>query len=80
MRNVIVVGIVDRTRSDLEAGARAGVVVCEWRAALEDPDKLERFRAFVNDGPNPSIVFTRQREQNRPAAWEEKAELVEKAG
>jgi nitrite reductase (NADH) large subunit len=45
---------------------------CEWKAALEDPEKLARFRPFVNGGSDPSIVFIRQREQHRPATWEEK--------
>jgi nitrite reductase (NADH) large subunit len=53
---------------------------CEWKATLEDPQKLKRFRAFVNsDDPDPSIVFIRERGQHRPASWAEKAALVKEA-
>lgn len=40
----------------------------EWRAALEDPDKLRRFVSFVNapEEPDPSIVFVPERGQPRP--------------
>ncbi len=41
---------------------------CEWRAALDDPEKLKQFRSFVNTrAPDPSIVFIRHRDQHRPA-------------
>ncbi|MEV1171902.1 hypothetical protein [Nonomuraea sp. NPDC049784] len=35
----------------------------EWRATLEDPEKLRRFVSFVNapDSPDPSIVFEPER-------------------
>jgi len=50
----------------------------EWATALADPQQLKRFRSFVNtDTPDPSIVMVREREQHRPAFWEEKAHLVE---
>ena len=50
---------------------------CEWKAALDDPEKLRQFRAFVNsDAPDPSIVRVPEREQHRPATWEEKARRV----
>jgi nitrite reductase (NADH) large subunit len=50
---------------------------CEWRAAVQDPVKLRRFRSFVNsDAPDPSVVFVPERQQRRPAAWEEKADLL----
>jgi nitrite reductase (NADH) large subunit len=47
---------------------------CEWKSAIEDPEKLKRFRPFVNSTKSdPSIVFIRQRDQHRPANWDEKA-------
>ena len=50
---------------------------CEWKATLADPEKLSRFRTFVNSSaPDPSLVQIRQRAQHRPATWEEKAELL----
>lgn len=56
--------------ADLEAEMARHVETyeCEWKATLEDPDRLKRFRSFVNsDEPDPSIVFVRERGQIRPA-------------
>jgi nitrite reductase (NADH) large subunit len=42
---------------------------CEWANALNDPEKLKRFRTFVNDQrADPDVHFVREREQRRPAA------------
>ncbi len=50
---------------------------CEWKGALEDPEKLKRFRQFVNsDKTDDSVVFVREREQIRPARQEERLKLV----
>ena len=41
---------------------------CEWKATLEDPAKLKRFRQFVNsDASDSNVVFVHEREQIRPA-------------
>ncbi|GEN25100.1 nitrite reductase large subunit [Halomonas cupida] len=41
---------------------------CEWANALSDPEKLKRFRSFVNDRrPDPDIIVTEERGQPRPA-------------
>ncbi|GED21548.1 nitrite reductase large subunit NirB [Halomonas halmophila] len=41
---------------------------CEWADALSEPDKLKRFRSFVNDErPDPDIIVTEERGQLRPA-------------
>ncbi|WP_163560844.1 nitrite reductase large subunit NirB [Halomonas sp. NO4] len=41
---------------------------CEWSNALSDPEKLKRFRSFVNDSrPDPDIIVTEERGQLRPA-------------
>ncbi|MCD6009494.1 nitrite reductase large subunit NirB [Halomonas sp. IOP_31] len=41
---------------------------CEWAGALSAPDKLKRFRSFVNDArPDPDIIVTEERGQLRPA-------------
>ncbi|HUP69829.1 MAG TPA: nitrite reductase large subunit NirB [Acidimicrobiales bacterium] len=52
---------------------------CEWKATIEDPEKLKRFRTFVNsDEPDPNVVFLPTRGQVRPAFPEEKTpQLVE---
>ncbi len=46
---------------------------CEWKATIEDPEKLQRFQHFVNsDRPDPSIVYVEERGQKRPAKEHEK--------
>lgn len=41
---------------------------CEWANAIGDPEKLRRFRTFVNErGGDPDIRFVRERGQRRPA-------------
>ena len=46
---------------------------CEWTATLTSPERLARFRSFVNsDEPDPTVVFVRERGQIRPARAEEK--------
>jgi nitrite reductase (NADH) large subunit len=45
---------------------------CEWANALKDPEKLKRFRTFVNDRRgDPDIHFVQERGQPRPARPEE---------
>ena len=54
--------------------------VCEWQATLDDPQKLQRFREFVNsDVPDSGVVFVQERQQIRPARPEERLQLVEVA-
>ena len=50
----------------------------EWRATLEDPDKLRRFVPFVNapEATDPAIVRVTERGQPRPARPHERAVLV----
>ncbi len=41
---------------------------CEWTATLQDPDKLKRFRPFLNtEETDPTIQFIKERGQIRPA-------------
>jgi nitrite reductase (NADH) large subunit len=42
---------------------------CEWKATLDDPERLARFVTFVNEPgrSDPEIVFVRERGQPRPA-------------
>ncbi len=45
---------------------------CEWANALNDPEKLKRFRTFVNaKGADPDIHFVKERGQRRPARLDE---------
>ena len=46
---------------------------CEWKKAIDDPEKLKRFRHFVNsDKKDENIVFVEERGQIRPATEDEK--------
>ena len=46
----------------------------EWKATLEDPEKLRRFASFVNapTTPDPSLAYTEERGQARPATSDER--------
>lgn len=63
--------------ADLDA-AMAGHVEAyedEWKATLEDPQKLRRFASFVNAPatPDPALAYTVERGQPRPATGDERA-------
>jgi nitrite reductase (NADH) large subunit len=46
---------------------------CEWKTAIEDENKLKRFRHFINsDQPDDNVVFVEERGQIRPADEEER--------
>ena len=50
---------------------------CEWKQAVEDPTKRQRFSHFVNvDQPDPSLLFVEERDQKRPA-YEHERQLME---
>ena len=56
--------------ADLEADMEhvVGTYECEWKATVDDPEKLKRFRTFVNsEQADDSLVFVRERGQRRPA-------------
>jgi nitrite reductase (NADH) large subunit len=61
---------------DLDAAMAAHVDAYEdeWKATLEDPEKLRRFASFVNapTTPDPSLAYTSERGQVRPATPEER--------
>jgi nitrite reductase (NADH) large subunit len=47
---------------------------CEWANALKDPEKLKRFRTFINQkGGDPDIQFVEERGQRRPVRADELA-------
>ncbi|WP_111497079.1 nitrite reductase large subunit NirB [Marinobacter bohaiensis] len=54
-----------------------GTYQCEWKSAVEDPEKRKRFREFVNapDKKDPVQHWTTERDQRRPAN-EIKVEMV----
>ncbi|MFD5866820.1 nitrite reductase large subunit NirB [Agromyces sp. NPDC127015] len=64
--------------AELEAavGAHVEHYEDEWAATLADPERLRRFRSFVNapGTPDPSIARVPERDQFRPATPEERAD------
>ena len=81
LRRVVVddaLGIAAELEAEMErhvAGYR-----CEWKETIESPERMRRFRSFVNaEVPDPSIVMVPERDQHRPAFLHEKpvpAEVV----
>ena len=63
---------------DLDAAMRThiGSYEDEWKATLEDPEKLRRFASFVNapTTPDPSLAYTAERGQPRPATESERVD------
>jgi nitrite reductase (NADH) large subunit len=53
---------------------------CEWASTLKDPEKMKRFRTFVNsDETDNNVVFVEERHQIRPATTDEKQSLIASA-
>jgi nitrite reductase (NADH) large subunit len=66
---------------DADMARHVASYACEWRATLEDPERLDLFRTFVNtDRPDPDIVFVDERGQPRPARVWERVELRARRG
>ena len=54
-----------------------GTYQCEWKTTLDDPERLKRFRPFVNsDEPDTGVIFVRERGQKRPATELEREEVL----
>ena len=83
LREVVIDGQARHRRR--ARGARWQHVVdtyeCEWKSTIEDPQKLKRFRQFVNapGARDDNVVFVEERGQIRPARDEERATLVAKS-
>jgi nitrite reductase (NADH) large subunit len=61
---------------DAHMAAHVATYEDEWAATLASPERLARFRSFVNtEEPDPTVVFLRERGQIRPARPEEKVVL-----
>jgi nitrite reductase (NADH) large subunit len=70
--------------AELEAAMAAHVdnYTDEWRAVLEDPDKLARFTSFINAPgvPDPSIEFVDRRGQRVPVGYDRGSQPVMLSG
>ena len=64
---------------DLEAQMNAvvGSYQCEWKTTIENPEKLKRFRQFVNsEAEDRDIIFVEERGQPRPVTEEERQQIL----
>lgn len=53
---------------------------CEWKTTIENPEKLKRFRQFVNsEAEDREIIFVEERGQPRPATEEERQQILAKS-
>jgi nitrite reductase (NADH) large subunit len=78
LRRVVVDDALGLT-SDLEAAMAAHVARyrCEWAETLEDPERLRRFRTFINsDQLDPDVVMVEERGQPRPILVGERVQLL----
>ncbi|MGH8596166.1 MAG: nitrite reductase (NAD(P)H), partial [Gammaproteobacteria bacterium] len=63
-----------------EMAAVVDTYQCEWKKTVEDPERLKRFRHFVNsERKDSNVVFVRERNQIRPATADEKRRRVRSA-
>jgi nitrite reductase (NADH) large subunit len=54
---------------------------CEWREVVEDPQRRQWFKQFVNtDETEPCIEFVSQRDQQRPVDWPKDVVPLEQIG
>jgi nitrite reductase (NADH) large subunit len=67
-------GIADEL--DEQMNLIVGTYQCELKTTIADPEKLKRFKQFVNsNAEDEQIVFIQERGQPRPASEEEKLSL-----
>ncbi len=67
---------------ELEADMEANIVKyqCEWKTTVESPERLKRFKHFINsDEPDSSLAYVVEREQRRPATKDERITTLELA-
>ncbi|MFP8966012.1 nitrite reductase large subunit NirB [Pokkaliibacter sp. CJK22405] len=65
---------------EAEMALNIGNYECEWAKTLESPEKLKRFRHFINsEQTDDNLQFVSERGQRRPANAIEKQQLIAKA-
>lgn len=51
---------------------------CEWKTTIENPEKLKRFRHFVNaDARDNNLAYVAERGQRRPATEQERSSNIQ---
>jgi len=65
---------------EAEMALNIGNYQCEWATTLENPERLKRFRHFINaEATDDNVLFVEERGQIRPATEEERSDLIAKA-
>lgn len=68
-----VLGICEELEADM--AHHVATYECEWKATIDDPERMKHFRSFVNTSePDPSVVMVSERDQIRPATFDEKVD------
>lgn len=71
LKDVIVndsLGIAEDLEKDM--AHHVETYICEWKDAVEDPDKRKRFSHFINSTENdPTVEFQPMRDQKIPIDW-----------
>ncbi|MBU3070180.1 nitrite reductase large subunit NirB [Aestuariicella sp. G3-2] len=63
---------------EAEMEANIGNYQCEWKTTIENPERLKRFKHFINsDETDSSLAYVAERGQRRPATQEERIQSVE---
>jgi len=74
LRRVVIddaLGICDELEAEM--AHHVATYECEWKATIDNPERVKRFRSFVNaDEVDPNVVFITERGQPRPARPDEK--------
>lgn len=69
-------GIADELDADM--ARHVATYECEWKATINDPDRVAQFVSFINapDALDPEIVMVEERGQLRPIRLEEREVMV----
>ncbi|PCJ42782.1 MAG: nitrite reductase (NAD(P)H) [SAR86 cluster bacterium] len=65
--------------NELEAEMQTVIATyqCEWKTTIENPQKVKRFKSFVNSSTEDSnLVYVEERGQHRPATKDERIALL----
>ena len=67
-------GIADELEAQMQY--HVDTYQCEWKTTIETPEKVQRFRHFVNaDAVDPALAYVQERGQKRPATEAERVVL-----
>ncbi len=63
---------------EAEMAANVGNYQCEWKTTIENPERLKRFKHFINsEATDSNLAYVAERGQRRPATKEERIPALE---